>query len=293
MGKPSMFSSNYKQQLKKRRLNTILFLLLILCISFFGGKYYLNKNNIDIMKNIRNLKIVKNVHMPHWITDLRDKFNKKHTDETTKVNVQKPAAPVAKQTTPSSVTSSANDVKKVNEFLYTSKTGLKFSVEYETANSVIKITGLKDETNTSDYDISQDKSMIVFDIKPENSIVLCDSNGKFKEISRDTYKSFTTGRTITKADTLATYKDYIWAQKPCFTQDGRVVYISRLPYFRTFNTLYLWSVKLDGSEHKKITKLTMDMSKVSYGGFDERKRLKVIVSGVTYYLDNGSYMLVK
>lgn len=293
MGRPSIFSNNYKQQRKKRRVNTILFILLIISISFFGGKYYLSKHDIPLVNNITNSKIVKDIAHFDWISKIKGKFTKKETNIAVKPTSPKSTVSAVKITTGSAISTNINNANKTYEYSYLANDGKNYYVEYLKTGTSIAISGLKDETDTSDYCISKDKSMIVFDVKSDNSIILCNAKGNFTVISRSEYKMKSTGKIITKETVLARYKNYIWAQKPYFTLDGRVVYVSRLPYIRTDNTLYLWSVNIDGSNNKKISKINKDISKISYGGYDNKNRLKVMIDGNQYYIDNGSFMLSK
>jgi hypothetical protein len=295
MAKPSIFSSNYKEQRRKRRINLFLFILLIICISFFGGKYYLRSHDVPFVDKIVNSKIVKDISHYDWISKVKEKFAKKVTKVEVTPDTTKPAVPAQIATTPASVTTNTNasTEKQTFEYSYQGLDGKTYYVEYEKVDSRVVINGLKDETNTSDYSISKDKSKIVFDVKSDNNLILCDSLGNFKVISRPDYKMKSTGKIIPKETILNEYKGYIWAQKPCFTLDGRIIYVSRLPYIRKDNTLYIWSMNIDGTNNKKLSMINHDISKVSYGGFDDKNRLKVVVEGVQYYIDNGSYMLVK
>lgn len=286
MGKPSMFSNNYKQQLKRRRINTTLFILLIVSIGFFGGKYYLDQHNISLISSTRNNKIVQKVSNSNLWSQLRSKFIKKKTIAVKPAPIKAPVIPIKPiETKP--------QISKIKTFEYVSKSGEKYNVEYEELNSIVIIKGLKDDTNTSNFDISKDNSSITFDVKADNNIMICDSKGNFKVISRGSYKTISTRKVFTKESIIARYKGYIWAAKPHFTLDGRVIYVSRLPFIRQDNTLYVWSMNIDGSNNKNLFKLGRDINMLSYEGYDNTGRLKVKISGVEYYLAKGSYMLVK
>jgi hypothetical protein len=298
MAKPSIFSSNYKERNKKRRINLFLFILLIISITFFGGKYYLSKHNVPIINNIANSKIVKNISHFDLIAKIKQGFaHKAKPDETKSVAAKQINSGVAVSTQSSIKPNVATRPKgqgienKSSEYIYHGLDGKSYYVEYQNVALKVEITGFKDDADTSEYSISQDKSKIVFDAKADNNLVICDSLGNFKVISRVDYKMKSTGEVISKETILSEYKDYIWAQKPCFTLDGRIIYVSRLPYIRKDDTLYLWSMNIDGSNNKKITILNHDISKLSYDGYDDKNRLRVIFDGVEYYIDNGSYML--
>lgn len=288
MGKPSIFSNNYTQQRKKRKLNIVLFILLIISISFFGGKYYLRKHDVPIITNIVNSRIVQSVSNFDWISQIKNRFAKKENVQPTKPVVKKNNVPVVVKKVPSVVID-----KKIYEYPYLAKDGEKYAVQYQKNNSKVVIIGLKDASNTSEYSVLSNKSMIVFDIKSESSLILCDNLGNFKVLSAPFYKTKSTHKILTKEAVMSSYPGFIWAQKPCFTMDGRVIYVSRLPYIRADKTLYLWCINIDGSVNKKIAMLNKDINKVSFNGFDDKKRLKVTVEGTQYYIDNGSYMLRK
>jgi hypothetical protein len=297
MAKPSIFSNNYKERRKKRRINLFLFILLIISVSFFGGKYYLSKHDIPLVTNVANSKIVKNISHLNWISKIKERFSSKTSTQKAKsVIPQKNLGGVAATTSTSIAShddSKSNGEMNTTEYVYHGMGGTNYYVKCEKIASKVEISSFRDESNTSEYSISKDKSKIVFDVKSENSLVICDTLGNFKVISRPDYKMKSTGKVIPKATILSEYKDYIWAQKPTFTLDGRIIYVSRLPYIRKDNTLYLWSMNVDGTNNKKISQITHDISKVSYSGYDDKNRLKVIVEGIEYYLDNGSYMLRK
>lgn len=300
MNKPSIFSNDYKKRVKKRKLNTFLFVLLIISITFFGGKYYLDRHNVSFISNIQNSKIVKSIHLPNWWSKSKDKSSSKSSNTVKPKNEDKELPTKVITTTQDAVTAGAIEASQaaaasndVYEYSYKAKDKNSYSVEYTKLNSLIQITGLKEITGTSEYSISKDKSMIVFDIKDENSIITCDSLGNFKVISKPFYKTHSTNRIITKEAATSRYKNFVWAQKPYFTMDGRVIYVSRLPYIRADSTIYLWSVNVDGSNHKKISELNRDISEVKYIGYDVKEGVKLTVAGTQYNLAKGSYMLKK
>jgi hypothetical protein len=287
MGRPSIFSHDYKERVKKRRINTFLFVLLVICIAFFGGKYYLNRNDVSVINDFKNSKILHKLTNLNLWPKIKEKFTKSETPgvnpKPSKAVVPVLPAPVVK---PSVTQSGITTPRTTYEYSYLTKAGKKIIIEYERQASKVVFISLKAEDNNTDYDISKEKNSIVFDIKNEGSIIICDSEGKFKVISRSFYKTFSTHKIITKETVMLDYKNYIWAEKPHFTIDGRVAYISRLPYIRVDNTLYLWTVKLDGTNNKNISKLNNDINKISYGGYDKTNRLIVKVDNTQYYLDN-------
>lgn len=292
MRKPSMFSNNYHQQIKRRKLNKFLFVLLLICIAFFSGKYYLNKQNIYPVKGITKISFIKNIKIGDWWKNITKKFK---SDEEKKKPIKVVNSVAPKITTTSQAV--IPPVKKVqpiiSTYIYTDGNNIKYNISYQKTDKGILITGFSEPNNTSEYCISNDKSKLVFDIKATDSLILCDSNGKFTDITRASYKTRSTGTIISKQTAMSSHKGYIWAEKPYFTLDGRVVYISRLPFIRADATLYLWSENNDGTNFKNLYRIGNDKSIISYGGYDSSGRLIVKIKGINYFLDKGSYMLKK
>jgi hypothetical protein len=293
MGKPSIFSHDYKERLKKRRINTFLFVLLIICIAFFGGKYYLSRHEVTAINNFKNSKILRKLTDLNLWSKIKGEFSKFDKPVVKQKPPKAVVVPVLPPTKTVTTQGGVTALKVTYEYSYLTKAGKKIIIKYERQASKVTFIGLNAEDNNSDYDISKEKNAIVFDIKNESSIISCDSKGKFTVLSRGFYTTSKTHKKIMKETVMASYKNYIWAAKPHFTLDGRVTYISRLPYIRNNNTLYLWTVKLDGTNHKKIYMLNEDINKISYAGFDNTNRLIVKVDNTKFYLDNGSYTLVK
>lgn len=266
MGKPSIFSSKYEQQMKRRRINIILIILILVSAVFFAGKYYLNKNDINIKLFKRNEPVKQQV---------KEKTLNNNTDTTKNTPTQK------KDNTQ-------------NEQL--------FSYEYKSSKSLIKIEYaikgnekqfVKLTGSSTSYDISLDKKYIVFDDAALNDIILADINGNFKNITKQFYKSYSTGQVYQKDAVLKVNPNYIWSLKPHFTNDNRIVYISQLPYFKRQGEFYLWSANLDGSNHRKIGLIGNDFNSIVYDGYDSEGNLRIKSSNNLCYLKKGAYFISK
>lgn len=271
MAKPSIFSRNYEQQMKRRRINMILFILIIICAAYFGAKYYMDKKGIVLFKSKQQ------------VTD------QKNNNENNKVTVTptKAADPGASQNI--SVTPAPREY-----YEYKLSDGKSCKAEYIKSEGKMQFTGLKTDGGDIFYNISIDKSYIVFEDIKGGNIVLGNSSGTFKIINPASYKSKSTGKVIDKVETMKAKPGYNWARKPHFTSDNRVIYISDLPYLKSQGNLYIWTLTLDGGLNKLSGQLpTTDISKVSYGNFDTAGRLPIIVNGSTFFLAPGSYTLDK
>jgi hypothetical protein len=271
MAKPSIFSRNYEQQMKRRRINMILFILIIICASYFGAKYYMDKRGIVLFKSKPK------------VTD------QKNNNENSKVTITPTKAAEQGSSQNVSVTPTPGEY-----FEYKLSDGKSCRAEYNKAAGNLQFTGLNTDGGDVFFDISADKSYIVFEDIKGGNIILCNSSGTFKVINPAVYKSKSTGKVIDKVETMKAKPEYNWARKPHFTTDNKVIYISDLPYLKSQGNLYIWTLTFDGGLNKMSGQLpTTDISKVSYGSFDTTGRLPIVVNGTAFYLAPGSYTLVK
>ncbi|MCX7885624.1 MAG: hypothetical protein N2448_11505 [Caloramator sp.] len=277
MGKPSIFSSKYEQQMKRRRINIILIILIFISASYFGGKYFLNKNNINININIlKNKKITEKKVDNQKRNISADNTNKKNTVPKTKNNIN----------------TSVENEKKLS-YEYKTANGSVLKINYKVKGDLKEFLNLEDTSSQTFYDISEDKKYIIFDDVTSNDIILADVNGNFKKLTKMNYKSYSTGHTYKKDKILSYNPKYVWSRKPHFTRDGRIVYISQLPYFRKNGKLYLWVVNFDGSDHKKVGFIGNDLNLVTYAGYDSEGNIRIKSNNVIYYLKKNAYYLSK
>ncbi|SKA90075.1 hypothetical protein SAMN05443428_11032 [Caloramator quimbayensis] len=274
MGKPSIFSSKYEQQMKRRRINIILIILILISAAYFGGKYYLNKNNINI-----NINIFKN----------RKTTEKKAENQKSNVNIDN-----TKNTeVPNKNTNTSLENEKILSYEYKTANGLVLKIDYKVKGDLKEFLKLEDASSQTFYDISEDKKYIIFDDITSNDIILADINGNFKKLTKTNYKSTSTNQTYEKDKILSSNPQYVWSRKPHFTKDGRIVYISQLPYFRRQGEFYLWVVKFDGSGHKKVGLIGNDLNGITYDGYDSEGNIRIKSQNAIYYLKKGAYSLSK
>lgn len=263
MSKPSIFSKNYEKRMKRRRLNIILILLIILCIGFFGGKYILNKKNINLLPDFTSKKQSE--------PKKNEKTNKKTSEEKKEE------------------TSSAN----VLEYTYTLKNNKPLKVEYTVQGDKKEIKAFKNENLESiEYAISPNKQNAVFVDKTDQSLILVDVNGNFTNITKPNI-SYNNGKKLTRK-ILETKQDYIWNAKPQFTSEGNIVYISDMPNSKPGLGYTLWTTKPSkDSSHKKVTKLNKDLESNVFEGFDENGRLKLKTNDEYIYISSDGYSVEK
>lgn len=267
MPKPSMFSKDYEKLMKRRRVNSILVILIILSAAFFGIKYYLHDNNISFFDNIS-----------------------KRIESIKKDNTKKPTPEPTVQPTPEPTKEPDKPQESFYEYTSSNGNGEIYKVVYETAAEGIVFTEVQSSYADLGYDISQDKQYIVFEDRAASDIVLMSSDGKTKRISPDSYNSKSTGIVIKKNDMLAKDVSYVWAARPHFTSDNRIVYLTDLPYMYSDGKLYMWTASMSGGMGSMIGNFeTQDVAAIKYQGYNEEGSLIISVNGKNYYYKkNGS-----
>lgn len=277
MGKPSIFSNDYEQRMKRRRINLILFILVIISASFFGAQYYFKQHNITLI----------NMKWPGNIFKSKNEGSNKE-NITAKNNSTAPAPSDVKQSTQQAVPQQSSVIQSYD---YRAADGTIYKIEYNLINGSKHIVALKEGTNSVFYNISSDKSKIVFEDKASGHIIVADNQGKFTKISKDTYTTKSTGKTLTREAILKANSWFVWADKPYFTMDNRIAYVSHLPYIKQDGNFYVWTVNIDGTGHKKVGQLGKDLNSISYDGYDSSGRLIIKDGSKLYYINKGSYVL--
>lgn len=264
MAKPSIFSRNYEQRMKRRKINITLFVLILISAGYFGVRYYLDINNINI--------------------NFISKMSKGKKAEEKKEEEKKVTPPAVNK--PEETPTDTPVEVKTSFYEYKSPSGQIYKIEYTETSSLKEIVGIKSEAAVPSYDISTDKKSIVFDDLSSGDIIIMDSTGAAKKINYDTYNSKSSGILIKKDEVLKRHPNYIWAAKPHFTSDGGVVFITNLPYIKNIDSLYLWCIRKNGSM-KMAGKLIGDINKISYEDITASGALKINVNNTIYYFIPG------
>lgn len=270
MSKPSIFSKDYEQKIKRRRINIILFVLIIISASFFGIRYYLDKNNINFALKIPWSKITINKNK-------KDNDKDKNKVDSTEIKKEEPK-------------DTKDEKNNIGYFEYRAIDGSIYKIEYDNSSAEKQITDIKSDGLVPFFDISKDKNRIVFEDRKAGDIIVMDRNGAAKKINVDSYTS-KSGIVIRKDNMMKKDPQYIWTAKPHFTMDGGVVYVSRLPYISK-NGFYLWYVGANGGL-RFIGRLSDSIDNITYDGFTEDNALKIKVDNSVYYLPLGGYRLKK
>ena len=119
--------------------------------------------------------------------------------------------------------------------------------------TVTKYSGILNEGINGSYDISPAGNQMVFLDKSTQTIYLIDKDGKSLDI---TYKKYVSkSKTVyEKTKVLKTKADFIWADSPKFLGEGKILYISNVPWFGTNRSQYLWIYDIKTNTYKHILK---------------------------------------
>jgi DNA-binding beta-propeller fold protein YncE len=234
--RPSMFSRNYRRQIRKRRLKYIIAIstigIVIIIMILSGGINSLTSSIKETMesakmeeKNRNDLEDDKNAVIPE---DNKD-------NET----VEKDEIPEEK---------SKEETFDLN--LYGDK---NIKVTYLTENDTTTFKEvLGDETIS--FSISPSKNKIVVLDSTYQDLYLIDLNRNISKITKPEYVS-TKKQVFKKDDILAQMNNYVWVEKPNFIDDTHIAYSSNLPWINNSGTRYLWIVDTQTAEHRSYTKV--------------------------------------
>jgi len=271
LGRPSIFSRNYEEQMRRRRINITLIILILISAGFFYTKYHLNKRGITFNFK-QKISFFNKIKTP---TKQKQEINegiKNNTNDKIPENKQ-----------------GKNKEQLFKEYVYTSNTQRQFKVIYKEENGNKTFIEVKADGIDIDFDISKDKKSIVFDDKENQSIIVCDENGNFQDITLKTLK--VKEFVFVKDKVIKGNKEYIWAQKPHFTSDDRIVFLTRLPYYATKRGIFIWYADYNGINAKRIAELSYDINSIKFDGYDEKGGLRIISDEKVYILEVGSYRL--
>lgn len=260
MGRPSIYSRNYYRVMRRRRIvrNLLIIAAVFILILYLGGKAILPD-----LKKIAD----SNVSQNSSTEGVKSQSGNKNSGAS---GSGSSASGSGSEITVNIPGSSAVVMTCVNN------------------NGDIKLTGLKTDDGKTSYSIRDDGKAVVFDTPATSDIWVAGVDGSVKKISRDSYKSSNSGKEYKKASVMKTYNsDYVWASKPIFLQDGRIVYQSNLPWFKNPKDYYLWVVNSDGTGNRYIIG-TGGTNPAKYDGFTESGQLIAEFEGNKYSIDVNS-----
>ncbi|MGH4123021.1 MAG: hypothetical protein ACREV6_08855 [Clostridium sp.] len=237
MRKPSMFSKDYKKEIKKRKRKIALLIIVpimgltIFLITDFNA---LKNTGISIKKGVNNILL-----------------NKSKDKQGSEVKVEKKQQVVKKQLDSEKSKAVQAEVALKNEvFAVNLSDGQKISIEFSVKAAEKTIKGVTDDKNIS-YDISPSKKSIVIQSKNNQDLLYVDVNKVSKDITKKTHES-SKGQMFSKDGLFKTHKNYIWSITPKFIDEDNIAYVSELPWINENAVQYIWKVNLKSNVHTQV-----------------------------------------
>ncbi|OPJ60301.1 hypothetical protein [Clostridium oryzae] len=261
MSKPSIFSKDYDRKMKNRkRLQIITIIVLVIGILVMLTRAYVQnwlKVNADKLTN----------NQKQYVNDTNTNTKKTKSDETQKDAENKKEEEQKPTENKSTINVKFPDGKTV-------KVDCIDNGETKKISSVVSGGSDKISFNISK---SADEAVILDD---KQNMYVVDLTGKVTAITKDKYIS-TRGSVIVKDSYLSMKPNFIWHSNPRFISDGKVAYVTQMPWFRT--TQYVYTVDIKTNSHVRIP--MVQGNKITFGKLT-KKGLEMTVDGNEEYISS-------
>lgn len=257
MAKPSIFSSDYEKQLRRRKRgrNIIIFLVL--------GIIILVLVNIYAKANLQDIKL--------------PKINA--SNSSSKSASKKNGAAVAVKDNKKTSSKNKKSGTKDKSLSVNLPDGKPVDLVYSGAgnNRIVKSVDLKGLN--AEYDISPGNKNVIIYEKDNQNMFFIDSNGSVQDI---TYKTYTSGQgtTFNKDNVLSSNAGYVWCASPKFVDDNTIVYISQLPWFDNRQNKYVWKFSMTD---KSYVNTNLTGSDIKLNSVTD-KGIQIVIDGNTTYM---------
>lgn len=226
MGKPSIFSRDYEQKMRKRRKKIALISIIIsLVIGVLLLKLISNNINGEAIRN----------RVQAWVDSDRPDNNTTQEELNEEIDIVIPEKEPEKE-------------MKIMELKIDDNSIIK--VEYEQLEGKDIFKEVKENQSNIYYDINPSKN-IILTIDEKQNMKIFSTDKKESVVHKDKYVA-PTGEAFIKENVLTTYKDYIWNGSAKFINDTTIAYISNVPYFGYDLNQYIWILNLSDNSHKTI-----------------------------------------
>lgn len=258
MGKPSIFSNQYRREMKKRR-NRIIIIIVSVIILIALAILLISASLTDWTKINTNVKNGPRV-------DAGKNENTTTKKDADKVN--KEAKQNGQQQKP------ADKILTVNM-----PDGKALNITYDDSANTRKIINLQNQDPDIDFNINPSGTSAVAYEKSKQNVLLVNSDGTSSDITNTSYTS-SNGTIFSKDSILAQNNAYIWEQSPKFIDDDNIAYISQLPWFDNRTSKFIWkyNIKDKTNVNTNITGTNVQINNVSDKG------LEIVTDDVTQYL---------
>lgn len=287
MGRPSIFSREYKRKMRARRMKNI-FLTLIVIIA--AGAFllrdnvrtwlnhkvntvYVSKNNVIGLVTNK----VRNVLSEHKTEENRDFGKDKDNQEKT----------MERETDSKKNTAEGNSLPVEQSYQMNLNSGKVVNVIYEQIGDKKRFKGASGE-NDIYFNISPSGTSIVILDQSSQDMFFMNEAGTVEDITKKQYVSTSGVDVYNKDEQIAKTPEYIWHGTPKFIDEDNVVYISNLPWFNKKGERFIWKVNLKTKEHINI--LGTGAASLSFDKLTE-KGLAVNIEGKVKYLQQGGQLI--
>ena len=245
MPKPSIFSKDYDEKMRKRKRNrriAVLIVLIIAVIAIFIAAFS-SKIGINVKLGMNKIK---GIVITRMNKDSADKTNKDSNNSSKVNNTENSNKSESKNSDP---VVQKEDVKKEENGEYTVKlpNGEEIKLKYSVTNnekSYIDVT-----PKTVVYDISPSKKQIVVLENSTQNLILFDINATLNDISKTEYVS-SKGTVFKKDNIIKTNDGFIWCNEPKFVNEDNIIYQSQLPWFNKGSIKYIWKYTISSKSHE-------------------------------------------
>lgn len=262
MGKPSIFSNDYRKKLRRRRI--LIGLTVVCAVIVVIAICLLTRNNFK-----------------KKITDIKTEFLAQENNENIQVDKENAnKKDLNKQENQIEPPEKPIEEKKEEGYTIDLSNGLKVKVVFEGQGREKEFKYISPLESKIQYDISPNgKLAVIFDDKVQR-IKCIDIDGKVTDITRNQYIS-TSGTVVVNHDEwLQSIPDYIWCAAPKFIDDNNIAYISQLPWLNK-STKYIWITNNQGNNHIYVSSISGE--DIRFNGINP-KGLEVTIDGNIFYL---------
>lgn len=260
MGKPSIFSNQYRSEMKKRRNRIIIIVIAVIIVVIVG--IILISNRLSSNNWPKNNSDVKNVSQENSNKNQNTSLNEDSTKSNKKQNSEK-----------------QQENKSDKIFTVNIADGKALNITYDDSSNVKKIINMQNQDPDIDFNINPSGTFAVAYEKSKENVILINADGTSSDITNTSYTS-SNGKVFTKDSILAQNSEYIWQQSPKFIDDENIVYISQLPWFTKTNK-YIWKYNI---KDKTNVNTNITGGNIQINNIVNDKGIEIIVDNVTEYL---------
>ena len=259
MGRPSIFSSKYERQMKRRR-NIKIFLVVIVVFIII----------IVVAANL-NIFNLSNISKDGKVSSVASEKKDTKPSKSKKTN---------KSEANSSDNNKTSSQSENSSFIVTMPDNKAVKVYYSNNGGTKKISNVDVGVPDISYNISPSGSEVVVYEKSTQNMMLAKSDGTSSNITKTSYVSGS-NTTFDEATTLKNDPSYIWCASPEFIDDDNIAFISQLPWFITSKPdKYIWIYNLKNNSYTNTNINGLDTTLGSL----TPKGLSVTLNNNTQYL---------